>query len=136
MIASFYRKLKIKIALLFNPKNIKIAGSCKFCGYCCQNLYLCIHNRTVMTESEFEELSARFTYLSIFRIKESTPDGLVFTCTKLKDNKCTIYSERPFICRSYPTVRMFSMNSKLHENCGFYLTAKIPFKEILDTLKK
>ena len=48
-------------------------------------------------------------------IKEITID-LSEGCPKLKDNKCTIYKERPQICRDYP---VFVKHSAVHlsEKC-------------------
>lgn len=37
-----------------------------------------------------------------------------FTCTKLKDNKCSIYEDRPYMCSGYPFYDRVEVNTQSH----------------------
>ena len=76
---------------------------CTECGNCCNVL------RPAVTEKEIERLSA-IDKVSIEHFEKEhvnlSDDDIKYLkhipCKYLKDKKCTIYSDRPEECRSYP----------------------------------
>ena len=134
----FFKKLWVKIRLLFNPANVKVQGECNQCGVCCRNMILVDGKKIVQSEKEFERLKARFPDIyGFFRFKSRNSDGdLVFECSQLNtDNTCSLYNStaRPRRCAAYPTKAMFKRGGKLFKECGYYVTPAVSFKEILDT---
>ena len=88
-------------------------GSCRRCGSCCRELYLPV---VVSTEKEVEFYKARGLPLS----KGLNAVNLKIVCPHLKDNRCSIYSRRPDICREYPrNVPQRLRDQILDKDCGY-----------------
>ena len=92
---SFHRFLKKqdfdKVDTIVHRLNEEITPqiSCVDCGNCCKNLRPIAKNeilRQYVDEADIEEVKY----------------AMSFSCSHLKDKKCTIYTARPDDCRSYP----------------------------------
>jgi hypothetical protein len=113
---------------LWHRRRIRIRGRCEACGECCRRLVLWHRGRPVREEPEFEALVRKdpFTY-SRFRPEARNSDGdLVFACSKLgADGRCTVYADRPVLCRRYPEPRMFLHGARLPRECSFEVLVQI-----------
>ena len=77
---------------------------CTECGNCCNSLRPGVTNREIerlagidgMKPRDFEEKFVEEDYTGQDKCLKDTP------CKYLKDKKCSIYSERPGECKSYP----------------------------------
>lgn len=103
-------------------RQVKLRGRCEACGECCTRLVLWHREAPVQTLQTFAELVEvdPFTY-GRFQPHDINADGdLLFQCSKLdEDGRCTVYLERPVICRRYPDPRMFLRGGSLPENCTY-----------------
>lgn len=70
-------------------------STCKQCGKCCQNLILPF--KTGGDEQRWLELHG----IKIIRNDKGEFIDIPLKCTKLINNKCSIYQARPYICRAY-----------------------------------
>ena len=100
----------------------EIRFSCNGCGLCCGDtpektrhilLLRCekekIAKQTGMPENKFsKETKDKQPYC--FEMKKTN----VGKCIFLKNNKCTIYSLRPLICRFYPFQLTYDLNKEMH----------------------
>lgn len=111
------------------PKDLRFY--CLKCGICCGDTKL-KHRHVLLTQEEAEEISTflgkpildfagktcgRAPYL--WEMKKSQELG---QCLFLKDSCCTIYAERPMICRFYP----FELKSSASEGFKFFCTSECP----------
>lgn len=128
----------------------RIKFKCSSCGSCCKNVRdsvmleafdafrLIKHFKSAYPDKSPDEI------LSIFsEIKELSPGYFVYVlktfnndgiCTFLKNNKCTVYKDRPRTCRTYPFAIEKTSNGNIlkwilcteqshHFNCG-HITAR------------
>ncbi|MCP4217703.1 MAG: hypothetical protein GY765_23875 [bacterium] len=58
---------------------------------------------------------------------------MVFKCTKLSGDSCTIYPDRPEICIHYPTKAMIKRKGKIFEHCGYDVEPLVNFDDILES---
>jgi Fe-S-cluster containining protein len=95
---------------LKNFENIKDKSfsfsSCEGCGAkCCSGLYG--SNFSEITLEEFEKVYTNFAILFSFGDLHYLKANLILTkelehCKYIKDDKCTIYDNRPSVCKTYP----------------------------------
>lgn len=95
-------------------KDIAAQINCIECANCCKKLKTAVS----LTEIEHlaslenispEEFTARFTEKDDFDGKRSLKD---LPCKYLINNKCTIYANRPNICKSYPHIHQPGFTSR------------------------
>lgn len=122
--------LKLIYNKLLAPKE-KITGTCIKCGKCCKNLILTYKNRPVTDKKQFNKLIERDNFYSRFSpIHISQDNSLIyFSCNYLQNNKCRDHSNRPHICRQYPSPAMLKKGGKLLPECGYKIS---PEKDFLD----
>lgn len=65
-------------------------GGCKMCGNCCSNFL-------PLTKSEIKRLKQ----LAKHEYKQMYNNDWYSVCPFLNNNRCTIYNDRPLICREY-----------------------------------
>ncbi len=103
----------------------KIKGNCKQCGNCCTKIAIYLSNG--FWEYPFlKKLAIKwYTFTYNFQLIDQDPELkiIIFKCNYLKNQKCSIYFRRPFICRNYPEVRYFDEPVFLPE-CGYYISPK------------
>lgn len=111
------------------PKNLRF--NCKTCGICCGDTKK--KKRTIlMLDEEVAQINIRtgkkisdFVTICInkkpysFEMKKKENGKCIFLSS---ENKCTIYSNRPLICRFYP----FELNSKAKGTYEFLSTSECP----------
>ena len=130
-----FNTLKIFFYKLFFPSNVLITGSCSKCGSCCKNLLLMIYDDVIIDKATFENVQKTNAFYQNFEITGTTSDDeLTFRCKLLIDNKCSIYKKRPFLCRNYPTAKMFKSGGSLHEKCTYVVKARKGFDFYLKNL--
>lgn len=76
---------------------------CTACGNCCAVMW------PTVTKADVERLASRFSMspdaFEAEHVCEMEKDSLALIgqpCHFLKDKRCTVYSDRPEVCRSYP----------------------------------
>jgi Fe-S-cluster containining protein len=120
-----------------NRNNFQRSGSCKQCGNCCRNLQLLHKEKVIASEEEWFRIQDQYPIYKIFEIISKSPKGLTFQCTKItKDNLCSIYTQRPPVCRRYPKRKQLIMHPEEFKNCGFYLSKRKSFAEELNEFTK
>jgi Fe-S-cluster containining protein len=77
--------------------------NCSGCGKCCQNLFLT------------EEVSSQFSKTVQKLISEFPYKIHNGTCEKLVDNKCSVYENRPVICKVDEGYKYFKEEMTLDE---------------------
>ncbi|MDY0101877.1 MAG: YkgJ family cysteine cluster protein [Lentimicrobium sp.] len=95
---------------------------CLSCGNCCLNLRPVATDKVLSLFVEPENIE-EFKYL------------MSFPCKNLSGKKCTIYSERPEECRSYPYMHRDKFVERTHEILQNYEICPIVFN-IFELLKK
>lgn len=117
-----------------------IRGHCILCGKCCKSLLLTYRRKIVTTEKEYKKL-LRWDYHIYSRFipdneqKEGEP--LRFTCIHQdSENRCTVHSSRPDICKTYPHHSIFKLGAELEEGCGYRILTKGCFEDILEQKKQ
>lgn len=78
----------------------ELQGSCTHCTACCSYL------RLQVSPAYKEEDVRRWIELHGIRLKEMNGGLFAYIpmpCSALKDGRCSIYEERPDVCRSWPT---------------------------------
>jgi Fe-S-cluster containining protein len=108
-------------------------GKCNQCGACCTMVTLFIEGRPICTEEQFSQLKEVFPEYERFYIRDEDEHGhLLFTCRFLgKDYTCGDYKKRPFICRQYPSEKIFLKGGKLISGCGFRFIPVEDFGKII-----
>lgn len=102
----------INLFLPDTPDNAKIFWkefNCKRCGCCCQGKDIVIVDGIFITNEETISLS-NILKISKHQFKDKytiTKDGqrlIKYPCPffNLNSNSCTIYTQRPYVCRTYP----------------------------------
>lgn len=107
---------------------------CTTCGNCCKKLKPCI------VDQDIERLSSRFN-ISVVQVKEQYAETennelffKVLPCSFIEDKKCTIYNDRPEVCRSFPYLHKNFFTSRLLNVIENYLICPIVFN-VLEKLK-
>jgi Fe-S-cluster containining protein len=92
--------------------------ACELCGgACCKSFAL---SKSILSGDASR-------WLSLHGKDESTHIRFEIQCKALKDNRCSIYSERPGVCKSYPVG-----NEKCIEAIKLYAPDKLEqIKELL-----
>lgn len=115
----------------FYTSIFQVTGGCKKRGHCCRNFTL-YSGHFIRNQQDFEDAVKKKPQWSIFMFKESDEEKAFFTCSKL-DNKtglCTIYDDRPDICRDFPNGSL-QRGLVPDDGCGY----KYRFKYFLPILK-
>jgi uncharacterized protein len=108
-------------------------GHCTQCGACCQNLYLEIGQKTIMTLQEFQDVQQKHPdQYGCFEPTGVTDVGVVFKCVNLgEDNLCQDYEHRPQLCHTYPSEDSVRGGRKLPKDCGFVFSPLSEFNTIM-----
>ena len=108
---------------IFLPREYKLIGKCKKRGLCC-------HRVGIQMSDDFVKYPKKiviwwYSFVYNFQLIDERPEDrvLIFKCHYIKDNQCSIYHRRPFICRSYPTPRYFG-KPNLIPGCGYSFQKK------------
>ncbi len=111
-----------------HPQNVRF--KCVKCGICCGDT-LERERHVLLLKKEADEISTLIKQPICDFAVESTIEGLYAyemkktetegKCLFLKENRCTIYSERPLICRFYP----FGLETEQHQK-RFFFTKECP----------
>ena len=109
----------------------KVQFKCAICGICCGDTREKTRHILLLTEEANDLASTTNQPISDFalKIEDKSPynyemkktieDG---KCVFLRQNRCTIYSKRPLICRFYP----FWLKTAEKEQRVFYYTKECP----------
>ncbi len=111
------------------PKNIRF--KCTKCGLCCGDTKTKTRH-VLLLKPEVDRIAAH-TKRAIQEFAKETDDNppysfeilknaLTGMCIFLKDNECTIYEQRPLICRFYP----FELTTDEHGDFVFRETPECP----------
>jgi hypothetical protein len=102
------------------PPNVGF--TCNLCGLCCGDTPQKTRH-ILLLECEAEEISAKSVLpIEEFAVEKADCSPYVYEmkkpnggkCFFLKDNKCSIYSARPLICRFYPFELRYDKNRNNH----------------------
>ncbi len=99
-------------------------------------MLLLLDGERIKNENDFLALTSRDPEYSVFKQKDILPDGtFIFECTALiSGNKCSIYNNRPEICRDYPDLFLMASGAELDEKCGYILHPPCEFAVIFKNL--
>ncbi|MCG3655771.1 YkgJ family cysteine cluster protein [Aliarcobacter butzleri] len=107
-------------------------GNCKNCqAHCCSGLHGSIYSQIL--KEEFEAVYKNFPILFIFgSLKFIKPvillsNGFDF-CPHLKNFKCTIYENRPIVCKTYPLSPNLDNQIYIDSSCPEINKGKEPLK--------
>lgn len=101
-----------------------INGTCLKCGQCCE--LIAMYVPPFMQDRAWLQNMAKWYYEENFNMTyEAMADGvwMMFSCSNLKNNLCSIYRRRPRICREYPPVDSV-IKPDIEPSCGFRLLEK------------
>ncbi len=119
----FLQSIKNEFLSYFVPEQVTydITGECKKCGKCCNHMY----SYDTYTENEFKIMQFIFPTYRRFYIKGKDDEGnLIFACKLVdKNGLCTVYKNRPKMCRKYPAKRIL-YPADLHDGCGYTVNKK------------
>jgi len=96
-------------------------SSCEGCGAkCCSGLYG--SNFSELTLEEFSSVHELFPILFTFGDLGFLKANLIISqgiepCKHIKNNLCTIYEKRPYVCRTYPLSPSITNNVHLDISC-------------------
>lgn len=125
------RRIYIKLMMKLFPSNILIRGKCLKCGQCCEEIIVVHKGKVIETEKQFSRIVYTDPFYRLLICKGHDSEGnLRFYCRYVQEGKCLIYSERPQICRNYPSPIMFSYGGTLQQDCGFRIYPRYSFSEI------
>lgn len=109
-----------KLSRLFIKKRYRITGKCKKRGVCCNNIAIYLSDGFWKTP-HLKSLAIKwYTFVYNFELLGEEKELMVikFRCKYLKNNACSIYNRRPFICRNYPEPGFFDRPVFL-PGCGY-----------------
>lgn len=113
---------------LWHRRRVEIRGRCEACGECCRRLVLWHQGSPVRSLQTLRQMVDEdpFTYRR-FEPHDTNGDGdLLFRCNKLGDDgRCSVYLDRPVICRRYPEPRMFLQGASLPTECTYEVVIRI-----------
>lgn len=107
------------------PSAYEIKGECQKRGVCCRHIAVGFAKRTWQYPS-IRRLAIwwyEFVYNFVLIGEDSKNMVLIFRCNYLKNNQCSIYRRRPYICRHYPRTDFFHKPAFL-PGCGYYAVKK------------
>ena len=109
------------------------AGSCNQCGRCCRHVYLREGGKIVSSFDDCLRIIRSDKRLKRFCARGTNEFGeIYFSCDVVgRDNKCGDYSNRPMLCRSYPSVTMLLYDAVPKEDCGFYFVNRFTRKRVV-----
>jgi hypothetical protein len=110
-----------KMEQLVKPPTWPITGSCLKCGQCCE--LLAMHVPYFVACRKYLRNMVQWYYEENFGMLYQTVTDevwMVFSCPNLKDNLCSIYGNRPRICRQYPFEHSI-LKPHIGPSCGFRL---------------
>jgi Fe-S-cluster containining protein len=107
-------------------REISAQIDCTECGNCCKEV------RPVLDKKDIERLSNRTglntsEFNNQYLEENKEEGGFMFktkACPFLRENRCTCYSDRPSVCRSYPHLHKKNFTNRLMgaiENCSICL---------------
>lgn len=105
-----------KVDLIAHRLNREITAQidCQKCGNCCESLRPDVSNSEIDRLSKLDNIS-REDFVSQF-IEQDDMDGANYLkdipCKYLKDKSCSIYSDRPENCKSYPYLHKKGFTSR------------------------
>jgi uncharacterized protein len=112
---------------------------CTECGNCCKVV------QPVLTEADIKKLARHHElstteFRSRFLLENEEDEGFVFNmqpCPFLENNRCTVYENRPGVCRSYPHLHKRDFVSRLNQaffNCSICPIVFNVYEELKRTL--
>lgn len=84
---------------MLNKTKIK----CKKCGRCCKVMYLWLGGKP---EADYRRWINLHEKIKVVKRGRDYGVRIELKCTKLKNNSCTIYKNRPDICKEYSCKEM------------------------------
>ncbi len=117
-----------------NDRMVVIRGSCNMCGDCCRGISLNVDGNWMKWKWQFTKAQKKHPYLTRFRILGKTESGhLQFACTCLTENgTCSDYTNRPELCKRFPSPTIYMENGYLPDGCGFRMSTETDFEKILE----
>lgn len=108
------------LTTFFLKSRYTFTGQCKKRGVCCKNIAIYLSQGFWDSVLLTKLAIWWYTFVYSFELISTEPSHriLVFRCNYLKNNSCSIYRRRPFICRNYPMARYFSKPNIL-PGCGY-----------------
>lgn len=110
----------------------RYGGECNGCGACCRSIRIALP-RWLPFRQRLTPLVLAWAARSrpfLYHRGQLEPGELIFGCSYLSaDNRCTVYAERPDICRLYPYRRPLRA-PVLFEECGYEVVSVDPALEV------
>lgn len=96
-------------------------GSCQQCGECCKLIGIEMEHRLAKHKLLRGLVIWWVKVFNGFHLKEWDKEHeiFLFTCEHVKDNKCSVYKDRPQLCKDYPPIREYFKEPVFLPNCGF-----------------
>lgn len=129
----FWKGLWRKAASRLSGRDVAVRGRCLRCGSCCRDLTLVINGRTISGTRDLKTLHAHAEDYRRFLPSGRDPEGnITVTCTYLgEDGACTVYDERPAICREHPARDLYYVGGDPGEGCGYRFERTRSFSAML-----
>jgi uncharacterized protein len=124
--------------LQIRGKEYIVTGKCNYCGQCCERINLRCRDGWIRDERDFQELVKKSPEYSRFSVISKDKQGyLQFACVYLDSgNGCLDYSNRPEICKKYPSKSLPLQGGKLIEGCGYSIKVGTSFSRHLSSAVK
>jgi uncharacterized protein len=138
LITIFFPSFAKRVYLIFSGKEYLVTGKCNCCGQCCERINLRSRTGWIRNEKEFIQLVNRSPEYERFAIVAKDNRGyLEFNCSHLdRDNGCLDYSNRPDICKNYPSKSLILQGGKLIKGCGYSIQIGTSFSKHLSMAMK
>lgn len=110
---------------------------CTACGNCCKNIMISVDDnevRNIATALQQDFTTCKNKYFDSSTESDSILINAI-PCHFLKENKCTVYENRPSACASFPHVHLPHFTSRLYSMLDGYGICPIIYHS-MEALKK
>lgn len=116
-------------------------GQCHQCADCCKDISLLYRKAPILSISQFRDIQQRDSDYQIFEplthLAYLADEPLRFRCIHIdENNQCGIYSNRPTLCRMYPSENTLLLGGELSKQCGYQFEALQKFESVLKKTRR
>jgi uncharacterized protein len=103
-------------------KHFTKAIDCTACGNCCKNIMISADSQEILKISNALQMEFDVCKKKYFESSTESDNHLInaIPCHFLKDDKCTVYENRPSACASFPHIDLPNFTSRLFSMLSGY----------------